>query len=142
MLVAVRRSLIVPRGNRLSSSVLSTPSHHFLSSVSHPARISWFMSATIMAPHLDAAQHLLIKTLLMRGYEPNLIASEASCSVRAVQRIRLRTQQFEMFTPRANRVRHRGHITLPMRQALCDKLIEQPYLYRYEMADFLYRRFA
>jgi hypothetical protein len=26
-------------------------------------------------------------------------------------------------------------------QALCDKLIEQPYLYRCEMADFLYRRF-
>jgi transposase len=29
-----------------------------------------------------------------------------------------------------------------MRKALCDKLIEQPYLYRCETADFLYRRFG
>jgi hypothetical protein len=28
-----------------------------------------------------------------------------------------------------------------MQKALCDILIEQPYLYRCEMADFLYRRF-
>jgi hypothetical protein len=33
-----------------------------------------------MAPHLDAAQHLLIKTLLMRGFETKLpsLANEAS----------------------------------------------------------------
>jgi hypothetical protein len=28
-----------------------------------------------------------------------------------------------------------------MQNALCDILIEQPYLYRYEIADFLYHRF-
>jgi hypothetical protein len=54
-----------------------------------------------MAPQLDAAQHILIKTLLKEGFETKLIASEASCSVRAVQRIR---QQSEMPTPRTNRV--------------------------------------
>ena len=60
-----------------------------------------------MAPHMDAAQHLLIKTLLMRGFETKLIASAVSCSVRAVQRIRLKRQQFEMPTPSTNRVGRR-----------------------------------
>src|SRR5271167_4371829 len=94
-----------------------------------------------MAPQLDAAQHILIKTLLKEGFETELIASEASCSVRAVQRIRLKRQQFEMPNPRTNRVGRRSCITPPMRKALYDILIEQPYLYRCEMADFLYRKF-
>jgi hypothetical protein len=59
--------------------------------------------------------------------------------VRAVQRIQ--RQQIEMPTPRTNRVGRRSCITPPMRKALCDILIEQPYLYRCEMAEFLYRRF-
>jgi hypothetical protein len=45
-----------------------------------------------MAPQLDAAQHILIKALLKEGFETKLIASEASCSVRAVQRIRLKSR--------------------------------------------------
>jgi hypothetical protein len=92
-----------------------------------------------MAPQLDAAKHILIKTLLKKGFDTKLIASVASCSVRAVQRIRLK--QFEMPTQGTNRVSRRSCITPPMRNALCDLLIEQPYLYRCEMADFLYRKF-
>ena len=64
-----------------------------------------FVSA-IMARQLSAAQHILIKSLLKEGFENKLIASEASCSVRAVRRIRLK--QFEMPTPRTNRVGRRG----------------------------------
>jgi hypothetical protein len=45
-----------------------------------------------MAPQLDAAQHILIKTLLKEGFENKIIASNASCGVRAVQRIRLKRQ--------------------------------------------------
>jgi hypothetical protein len=111
------------------------------SSFSNPARVS-VVSALIMAPQLDAAQHILIKILLKEGFETKLIALEASCSVRAVQRIRLKRQQFEMPTPRTNRVGRCSCITPPMRKALCDILIEQPYLYRCEMADFLYCRFC
>jgi hypothetical protein len=92
-----------------------------------------------MAPQLDAAQHVLIKSLLKEKFETKLIALEASCSVRAVQRIRL--QQFEMPTPRTNRVGRRSCVTPHMRKSLCDRLIKRPYLYRCEMADFLYRRF-
>ena len=91
-----------------------------------------------MAPHMDAAQHLLIKTLLMRGFENKLIASAASRSIRTVQKIRLKTLQFDMPTPRTNHVGRRGCIPTAIQKALCDKLIEQPYLYRYEMVDFLY----
>ena len=92
-------------------------------------------------PIISHAEHILIKSLLKEGFENKLIASEASCSVRAVQRIRLKRQRFQMLSPRTNRVGRRSCITSPMQKALCDILIEQPYLYRYEMADFLYRRF-
>jgi hypothetical protein len=92
-----------------------------------------------MAPPLNAAQHILIETLLKEGFETKLIASEASCSMRAVQRIRL--GHVEISTPRTNHVGRRSCITSPMKKALFDTLTEQPYLYRCEMADFLYRRF-
>jgi hypothetical protein len=92
-----------------------------------------------MAPQLNAAQHILIKALLKEGFETKLIATEASCSVHAVQRIRLKRQQPEMpTTPRTNRVGRRRYIMPSMQKALYDILIEQPYLYRCEMADFLY----
>jgi len=39
----------------------------------------------IMAPQLNTAQYILIKTLLKEGFETRIIASEASCSERAVQ---------------------------------------------------------
>jgi hypothetical protein len=68
-----------------------------------------------MAPQLDAAQHVLIETLLKEGFETKLIASEASCSVRAVQRIRRKRQLFEMPILRTNRVGRRSCITSPMR---------------------------
>jgi transposase len=92
-----------------------------------------------MAPQLDAAKHILIKTLLKEEFKPKLIASVALCSIRAVQRIRLK--QFEMPIQRANRAGRRSCITPAMENALCDLLLEQPYLYRSEMADFLYRKF-
>jgi hypothetical protein len=83
-----------------------------------------------MAPQLNAAQHILIKSLLKERFENKLIASEASCSVRAVQRIRLKRQQSEMRTTlRTNRVGRRSYITPPMQKALCNIPIEQPYLY-------------
>jgi hypothetical protein len=117
-------------------------SHHpYSSSFSTPARVSASVSATIIAPQLDAARHFLIDTLLKEGFETKLIASEASCSVHTVQRICLQRQQFEMPIPRANHVGCRSCITPPMRKSLCDILIKQPYLYRCEMADYLYHRF-
>jgi hypothetical protein len=87
--------------------------------------------------------HVLINALLKEGFETKLIATKASCRVRAVQRIRLkRQQQSDMPTPqRTKTVGCRSCITPPMQEALCDLLIKQPYLYRYKMADFLYRSF-
>jgi hypothetical protein len=69
-----------------------------------------------MAPPLNAAQHILIEALLKEGFETKLIASAASCSMRAVQRIRL--GHVEISTPRTN------HITSPMKKALFDTLTE------------------
>src|SRR5437667_7395092 len=118
------------------------PLSHPFPPFSIPARVGAFVPAAIMAPQLDAAQRILIKTLLTEGFETKLIASKASCTVRAVQRIRLERQQSEMPTRRTARVGRRGCMTLPMQKALCNMLIEQPYMYRCEMADFLYRKFG
>jgi hypothetical protein len=41
------------------------------------------------------AEHILVKALLKEGFETKLIASVALCSVRAVQRIRLKRQQLK-----------------------------------------------
>jgi len=116
--------------------------HLFFLPLFQPTRVSRFRVSHNMPPQLDAAKHILIETLLKQGFENKLIASEASCSVRAVQRIRLKRQQFEMPTPRTNRVGRRSCITSPMQKAFSDKLTEQPYLYRCEMADFFYHRFC
>jgi hypothetical protein len=143
--VALHPRLVVPqvtaakRRGRIGG-LTHHPAPSILLSSFLPARVSAFVSA-IMAPQLNAAQHILIETLLKEGFETQLIATEASCSVRAVQRIRLKRQQFEMPTPRTNRVGRRSCITSLMQKALCDVLIEQPYLYRCEMTDFLYCRF-
>jgi hypothetical protein len=92
------------------------------SSFSNPTKVSAFVSATIMAPQLDATQHILIETLLKEGFETKLIASEASCSMRAIQRIRLKSQHLEMSTPRTDRIGYCSYITSPMQKALFDKL--------------------
>ena len=93
-----------------------------------------------MAPQLNAAQHILINTLLNKGFETELIVSEASCSARAVQRICPKRQLSEIPNPRTKRVGRRSSIASPMKKAFFDTLTEQPYLYRCEMADFFYRR--
>jgi hypothetical protein len=57
-----------------------------------------------MAPQLDATQRVLIRTLLTEGFETKLKALEASCTMRAVQRIRQERQQSEMPTRRTSRL--------------------------------------
>lgn len=43
--------------------------------------------------------------------------------------------------PRATSVGRRSRITLPIRKAHCDMPIKQPYLYRCDVVDLLYRKF-
>jgi hypothetical protein len=65
--------------------------HHFASSILLPLfpippesafRVSFFVS-TIMVPQLNAAQHILIQTLLNEGLGTKLIATEACLMQRA-----------------------------------------------------------
>jgi hypothetical protein len=67
------------------------------------------MSATIMAPLMNAAQHLLIKILLMTRFEPKLIALEARSPENLSQ-----DATAEMPAPRTDRVSRRGRIALTM----------------------------
>jgi hypothetical protein len=52
---------------------------------SNPPESAAFVSSTTMAPQLDVAQHIIIETLLKEGFETKLIASEASCNIRAIR---------------------------------------------------------
>lgn len=45
-----------------------------------------------MAPQLDIARRVMIKTMLRQGFETKLIASKALCTVRTVQRIDVELQ--------------------------------------------------
>jgi transposase len=99
------------------------------------------MSAAIMAPQLDDAQRILIKTLLTQGFDTLLIASNVPCTMRTVQRIRIERQQSNMPVQRTTRVGRRSYMTTSMQEALCNMLTKQPYMYQCEMADFLYRNF-
>lgn len=77
-----------------------------------------------MAPHLYSARRVLIEALLTKGFESKLIASKASCAVRAVQRIQERRQS-EMPT-RTARVGRRSCTTSPMREDLRNMLTKYP----------------
>lgn len=92
-----------------------------------------------MAPQLDEARRLLIKTLLKKGFDTKLIASKALCSVRTVQRIR--RERDKLPTRRSARRGRRNCITAHMQQALHNKLAERSDMYQCEMADFIYRKF-
>ncbi|KAK2052291.1 hypothetical protein LY76DRAFT_671615 [Colletotrichum caudatum] len=89
-----------------------------------------------MAPQLHAAQRALIKTLLIQGFENQLIASKAECSIRTVQQMRRQRPDSEMPSRKSASVGRRRRMTMRMQKALCDQLIKQPYMYRCEMADF------
>ena len=80
----------------------------------------------IMASQLDAAQHILSKSLLKKGPETKLIASEASYSMRAVQRIRLKRLQFEVPTPRTNYSLLAVYDSLPLRHPCVGTLTITP----------------
>src|SRR6266566_4721092 len=73
------------------------------------------VSATIMAPQLDAVQHILIETMLTKGFKNNLIASGALFTPRTVQRIRRERQQSEKSTRTTARVGRRSRMTPDMR---------------------------
>ena len=120
-LVTVHPYPVVPRG--------------ILPSVSHPeSALSWQPPSWRRNWMLHS---IFNQKLLRKELETNFSTLSSLVCVRAVQRIR---QQFEIPTPRTNRVGRRSCITSPMQKTVCGTLIDQPYLYRHEMADFLYYR--
>jgi transposase len=99
-----------------------------------------------MAPQLDFAQRDLVKSMLKKQFDSKLIASEACCSMRAVQRIRLEEEQLTMHNKSKKKARRgrRSCITPSMQKALLDKLTDNSGtgMYQYEMVQFLYRKFG
>ena len=95
-----------------------------------------------MAPQLELAQRSLVKTLLINRFPSRVIAKNARCSVRAVQRIRLEHDTAMMPTPKKSPRGRRSCITSAMQEALCEALTERPDMYRSDMVDFLREKFG
>jgi transposase len=95
-----------------------------------------------MVPQLDFLQRNQIKSMLKLGYTNRIIASDASCSIRAVQRIRLKREASDTLTTIRARVGRRSSITPTMRKALRYILTERPDMYRDELIDFINKNFG
>jgi len=71
----------------------------------------WLVWHRRIHPQLDAAQRILIRTLLTEGFKTKLIASKASCTVRAVQRIRLaKSRQAQQEIENGNMTNSAAHL--------------------------------
>ncbi|KAI1839588.1 hypothetical protein JX266_014202, partial [Neoarthrinium moseri] len=95
-----------------------------------------------MAPQLESWRRDLIKSMIKLDFDNKVIASEASCNVRTVQRIRLEKAGPRMTSANRTTAGRRSSITAPMRKALCDILTERPDMYRSELVEFLDDKFG
>ena len=122
--------LITPyRTNKNPNRILDLLTKVLLKALASWQGQPWQEGLGTRQPQLDAAQRILIRTPPTEGFETKLIASKASCTVRAVHRICLERQQSEMPTRRTARVGHYSCITSPMQKALCNILSERLYIY-------------
>jgi transposase len=95
-----------------------------------------------MAPQLDVACRNLVESMLKLGCNNKKIALNASCSIRAVQRIRQEGEASYFPNAPRNPVGRRSRITPSMQKALCEILTECPDMYRGELVDFVFEKFG
>ena len=95
-----------------------------------------------MAPRLAESQLEMIEAMIHdKSLNDKQRAKNAGCSTRAIRRIRLNMNCFgSARAPPITSGRPRS-ITPSMLQALCDRLVEKPYMYQDEMAVFLWDEF-
>ena len=96
-----------------------------------------------MAPNLALSQHDLIRDMILDGsLTQQQMADVAGCSDRTIRNIATNVRLFGSTRAPANGAGRRRQITPPMLDALIDRLIGKPGLYRDEMAVFLYDEFG
>lgn len=95
-----------------------------------------------MAPNLAESQHNLIRDMLLdRSLKQIDMANIAGCSDRTIRNIASNLRVYSKTRAPANGAGRRRRITPPILDALCDRLLEKPGLYRDEIAVFLYDEF-
>ncbi len=96
-----------------------------------------------MAPNLAASQHQLIGDMILsRSLKQTEMATAAGCSERAIRRRASNLRLFGKTKAPWNGAERRRIITPQMLDALRERLLEKPGLYRDEMAVFLYDEFG
>jgi hypothetical protein len=92
-----------------------------------------------MAPSLAESQHQLIRDMILSGSLTQVeMANVAGCSDRTIRNVRSNVRLFGKTKAPANSAGQQQPVTPPMLTALCDRLIEEPGIYRGAMAVFLY----
>ena len=95
-----------------------------------------------MAPNLAAAQHDQIRDMILSGEPTDVhMARIVGCSERSIRTIRLNLRLFGTTRAPSNRGGRPRSISPPIMNALYERLIEKPDIYRDEMDVFLYGEF-
>lgn len=96
-----------------------------------------------MTPRLAASQHAMIHNMLVDGSLKGVdMAAAASCSDRAIRRIRSNLRCFGGTKAPPNGVGRRRRITPAILDALREHLLEKPGMYLDEMVVFLWDNFG
>ncbi|KAK6850546.1 hypothetical protein PG995_009110 [Apiospora arundinis] len=95
-----------------------------------------------MAPNLAEATHERVQGMMESDkFTDEQIAAAVGCSTRSIRTIRANLRCFGTTRAPRNAVGRPRTITLPMLDALCDRLVERPEMYQDEMVEFLAAEF-
>ncbi|PTD02587.1 hypothetical protein FCULG_00012599 [Fusarium culmorum] len=94
-----------------------------------------------MAPRLSDADHKKIEAMIQRGEATKQIAQAIPCDPRTFRKARARYRLFESTKAPSNRVGRHKKVTPYKRDALLDRLAQDPTTDRSEMATFLRDKF-
>jgi transposase len=99
-------------------------------------------AATEMAPNLAASTLTLIHDMIVSNeLTVPQMAEAAGCNERTIRRLRSNMRLFGSLKAPPNRRGRPRNLTPVMIQALCDHILEKPYLYLDEMVIFIWDEF-
>lgn len=94
------------------------------------------LRSKLMARRLTSIKHRHIQALLLTEKSTRKTARKAECSERTIRRIRSNVRRFGATQPPPNKTGRHSSITACMRDALCNKLKKESWMYREEIVSY------